>query len=344
MEIRINREIREYTESMFFGLSLRQFVFSVLACGMAVGIYFLLNPVLGTETTSWLCIVAAFPFAVMGFLKYNGMTAEKFIAAWIRSTFMIPKRLTFGNTNYYYAMLRKDSATGKSKGGDIIFFDWDSDGELDHVGIVESCDGRIVHTIEGNSGDACRRRSYVRGRAPIKGYGLIFTTPSNKAQLIAAKAIDLAYPDARTGAKYPSGSPTASYAAALSRAYPKRLHWGAATKAGASCDVFVGVVVVDSGVDPTYPRGLSEQRPYMNKSKIFKCVINTSSRDIKESELRDGDIITYSYTKGGGHICIYAGGKLRHAAYDKWYPRTTSLGGRLKISGKNWIRVYRAVG
>ena len=109
MEVRINREIRDYTESMFFGLSLRQFFFSVLACGVAVGIYLGLNPILGTETTSWLCIVAAFPFAVMGFLKYNGMTAEKFIAAWIKSTFMIPKILTFGNTNYYYAMLADES-------------------------------------------------------------------------------------------------------------------------------------------------------------------------------------------------------------------------------------------
>ena len=109
MEVRINREIRDYTESMFFGLSLRQFFFSVLACGMAVGIYLGLNPILGTETTSWLCIVAAFPFAVMGFLKYNGMTAEKFIAAWINSTFMIPKVLLFGNTNYYYAMLADES-------------------------------------------------------------------------------------------------------------------------------------------------------------------------------------------------------------------------------------------
>ena len=105
MEVRINREIRDYTESMFFGLSLRQFFFSVLACGVAVGIYLGLNPILGTETTSWLCIVAAFPFAVLGFLKYNGMTAEKFIAAWIKSTFMIPKVLLFGNTNYYYTML-----------------------------------------------------------------------------------------------------------------------------------------------------------------------------------------------------------------------------------------------
>ena len=40
MEIKINREIREYKENMFFGLSLRQLVFSVLACGVAVGIYF----------------------------------------------------------------------------------------------------------------------------------------------------------------------------------------------------------------------------------------------------------------------------------------------------------------
>ena len=107
MEVRINREIRDYTESMFFGLSLRQFFFSVLACGVAVGIYLGLNPILGTETTSWICIVAAFPFAVMGFLKYNGMTAEKFIWAWIESTFMIPKVLTFGNTNVYYRLLHE---------------------------------------------------------------------------------------------------------------------------------------------------------------------------------------------------------------------------------------------
>ena len=105
MEIRVNKEIREYTESMFFGLSLRQFIFSALACGVAVGIYLGLNPILGTETTSWLCIVAAFPFAVLGVLKYNGMTAEKFIAAWFKSTFLIPKKLTFGNTNYYYEMI-----------------------------------------------------------------------------------------------------------------------------------------------------------------------------------------------------------------------------------------------
>ena len=52
MEVKINREIRNYTESIFFGLSLRQFFFSVLACGVAVGLYFLLRPYMGMESTS----------------------------------------------------------------------------------------------------------------------------------------------------------------------------------------------------------------------------------------------------------------------------------------------------
>ena len=71
MEVKINKEIRNYTESMFFGLSMRQFIFSVLACGVAVGLYFLLRPQFGTETLSWLCILGASPFALMGCLLYT---------------------------------------------------------------------------------------------------------------------------------------------------------------------------------------------------------------------------------------------------------------------------------
>ena len=66
MEVKINREIRNYQESMFFGLSLRQFIFSVIACLVAVGIYFLLKPYVSTETVSWMCILGAAPFAALG--------------------------------------------------------------------------------------------------------------------------------------------------------------------------------------------------------------------------------------------------------------------------------------
>lgn len=107
MEIRINKEIREYTENTFFGLSMRQFIFSVLACGSAVGIYFLMKHYVGVETVSWMCILGALPFALMGFVKYHGMTAERFIAAWIKSEFLYPKKLTFKSTNLYYEALKE---------------------------------------------------------------------------------------------------------------------------------------------------------------------------------------------------------------------------------------------
>jgi len=56
--------------------------------------------------------------------------------------------------------------------GDIIFFDWDGDGGANHVGIVESCDGKCVYTIEGNTTDSCARRTYRVGAACIYGYGI----------------------------------------------------------------------------------------------------------------------------------------------------------------------------
>lgn len=106
MEIRINKEIRNYTESMFFGLNARQFIFSVFAISIAVGIYFGLQAYLDTETVSWLCILGAAPFAALGFLRYNGMPAEKCIAAFVRSELLMPKRLTFYPTNLYYEILQ----------------------------------------------------------------------------------------------------------------------------------------------------------------------------------------------------------------------------------------------
>ena len=106
MEVKINKEIRDYTESVYFGLSLRQFIFSILACGMAVVLYFVFRPYFGIETLSWLCILGAAPFAAIGFIKYNGMNAEEFLLAYIRSEFLTPKELVLNPTNYYYEILK----------------------------------------------------------------------------------------------------------------------------------------------------------------------------------------------------------------------------------------------
>ena len=105
MEIKINREIRDYTESIFFGLSVRQCAFSIAAIGIAVAIYFLCKGFLGIETLSWLCVLGAFPFAILGFVKYHGMSAEQLIWAYVKSELLCPNELHFISEPIYKTIL-----------------------------------------------------------------------------------------------------------------------------------------------------------------------------------------------------------------------------------------------
>ena len=98
LEVRINKEVRDYQESLFFGLSLRQFLFAPLAVAVAVGVYFGLHTVVGNADVGWLCVLAAFPFAICGFFTYNGMTFERFLIAVIRSELYIPGILCSNRT------------------------------------------------------------------------------------------------------------------------------------------------------------------------------------------------------------------------------------------------------
>ena len=101
MEVKINKEIRDYTEKIYFGLTLRQFIFTILACCMAIFLYFLFRKHVGSELLSWICMIGSVPFIFFGFVKYNELTAEQLLIAYIRSEFLIPKKLTFKPTNYY---------------------------------------------------------------------------------------------------------------------------------------------------------------------------------------------------------------------------------------------------
>lgn len=109
MEVRINKEVRNYQESLFFGLSLRQLLFALLAVAVAVGVYFGLRPVLGNWEIGWVCVLAAFPFALGGFFQYNGMTLERFLLAYIRSEFLFPRRLVFKSDNIYAKALENST-------------------------------------------------------------------------------------------------------------------------------------------------------------------------------------------------------------------------------------------
>ena len=113
MEIKINKEIRNYKETIFFGLSMRQFVCAVLAVGVAVGLYFGMSRIADRETVSWVCIVGAAPIAVAGFFQYNGMTLEKFLWAWFKSSFLMAGPRVWKSENYCLANLGKEDKKRK---------------------------------------------------------------------------------------------------------------------------------------------------------------------------------------------------------------------------------------
>lgn len=105
MEVKINKEIRNYTESIFLGLSFRQCLFSILACVIAIGIYFLFIDKIGLEVTSWLCMGGAIPFAALGFINYQGMKAETILKNAMRSFLLSQTQLIYKPKNLYYELL-----------------------------------------------------------------------------------------------------------------------------------------------------------------------------------------------------------------------------------------------
>lgn len=118
-EIKINKEIRDYTESILLGLSLRQTVFSILACVIACGLYFLFKERLGTEVTSWLCMLGAAPFAAFGFIRFQGMYTEDIVKMAISSFSLSTRNLINVPFNLYYEIL--EPFINQSRKGSIVY-------------------------------------------------------------------------------------------------------------------------------------------------------------------------------------------------------------------------------
>ena len=83
MEIKINKEIRAYKETVYFGLTARQLICS-------------------------LCIVGAAPMAAAGFFHYNGLTLEQFLWAWCKTNFLLAGRRLWHSENYLYDLWEED--------------------------------------------------------------------------------------------------------------------------------------------------------------------------------------------------------------------------------------------
>lgn len=111
IEVKIPKEVRQHKESIFFGLSVRQFVCSLCAVVVAAGLYLLLGNTIGKETASWVCILAAAPFAIAGFFTYNGMTLEQFLWVFLKSEILCAGNRPFMAENFHINAIHRRRCT-----------------------------------------------------------------------------------------------------------------------------------------------------------------------------------------------------------------------------------------
>ncbi len=158
-------------------------------------------------------------------------------------------------------------------------------------------------------------------------------------QKIANIGKALAYPKGTAKSKYTygKGKATAAFIEAINKVYPKRSSWSKQCQAGASCDVGAGTVLRFSGYDTTIPRGLEEQIPHLQKSKLWEKTSLT-----KTSQMQAGDVGIYIGKTKGAHIWIGIGdGLIVEANHTAKYFLHVDTDNYTSSNKKTW-GIYRA--
>lgn len=176
------------------------------------------------------------------------------------------------------------------------------------------------------------------GKKPYQGIYPDLNALAGDIVCDSAKDLAWAYGTKRSKYKYPSGSATPAFKVAIAKVYPKRGSWSKQCRLGASCDVFVGTVVRNSGHDSTFPRGLDDVREHISKYPNLYKVINRPSK----SDLKKGDIVMWE-TASAGHIFVYVGdGKEAEANHNgKNYGHISKL---YIPSSTKLYKVFRPIG
>lgn len=101
IEIRIPKDINEYKEKVFFGLTLRQILAIVAIIVINVPAYMLLTPTLGGDVAGWVIMLNAAPIGAVGFVKIGGMHIEQFAILFIFTNFVYPQNRIYATENIY---------------------------------------------------------------------------------------------------------------------------------------------------------------------------------------------------------------------------------------------------
>lgn len=113
IEVRIPKEIRDFKEKLFFGLTLRQSICTVIALAICVPLYFWGQGRMSEDTLNWLILFVSLPLLLLGFVRYNNLTAEQLFVAWLKMQINPQKRLY--KQESIYDQIRKDVINEEKK-------------------------------------------------------------------------------------------------------------------------------------------------------------------------------------------------------------------------------------
>lgn len=120
MNHKIGPDLREFSETVFFGLNMRQLISSLVGIALSVTIWLTLCDRLGQQYTSWLCCAAVAPCACIGFIKVQGQSFERFAVSWIKYRFLESHKLRYRSNDINALLLAKrlNTVVKERKGGD----------------------------------------------------------------------------------------------------------------------------------------------------------------------------------------------------------------------------------
>ena len=229
----------------------------------------------------------------------------------------LPKFSVVGDGANWFRNRHRWAGRGYSpRPGDFIFFDYQQNGELDHVGIVENCDGKTVTTIEGNSGDACKRQSYIVGSSSIAGYGLSVSMTSMTFEKACAWAEKIAEDGSYHYVVYSNDPKTQECPVCNNHPEGRYRGWncigfafacwrhGAGINCKCSCDV-----INNAGWDYLLTCASdAEASQFASKQIGVPCkVIRNGGKAIPVSRLKQGDILTMYEGETSYHTIFYEG-------------------------------------
>ena len=230
----------------------------------------------------------------------------------------LPKFSIVGDGENWFKNRHRWAGKGYSpRPGDFIFFDYERDGVLDHVGIVENCDGEAITTIEGNSGDSCKRQSYIVGSSLIAGYGLSVSMTSITFEKASVWAKMIADDNSYHYVRY-SGGDLETHECPVCNSHPKGKYRGwncigfafACWKHGAGINCRCSCDVINNGHWNQLLNCKTDSEADRLATRLVgvPCkVIRNGGDAIPFGKLKQGDVIALFNRGGYYHTMFYEG-------------------------------------